>query len=81
MLTNYTAKIERDLKNISKHLNSFISLKKINTKDRFAIFNGRLPIENAINTTLGNLKFKNIIYHESNNFKKKIYFWNFKIHN
>lgn len=80
-INKYTNLINVSINHSSAVVNWAIEEFKITELDDFLIFNGRLPIEHAIIKTLGKRNFKNIVFHECNNYQQKIYFRNNSPHN
>ena len=79
-LNKYTSKIQLDIVLISRKISSLLSRYNLDKEDDFLVFNGRLPAENTIVTSLTKLGYKNIIYHECNNYQQKVFFTRNKIH-
>lgn len=79
--TSYSESIINTINYASTSVFNFLNLYKLNKRSVFLIFNGRHPLEFSSRLTLSKLGFKNLIFHECNNFKYKVYFTNFQIHN
>lgn len=79
--SKYTGKIISSINYVSIALNAFLKKYKLNNIDQFLLFNGRHPLEYSCRLLLFKLNFKNIIYHECNNYMYKIYYTDFQIHN
>jgi hypothetical protein len=79
-VNRYTLKIRRDIDSISKKISTLFFDLNLDNECDFLIFNGRLPIENTIVTSLTKIGCKNFIYHECNNYQNKVFFTRNRIH-
>ena len=70
----YTPLIISDIKNIFSFNTEFLRLMKFKASDVFVLFNGRLPIEHSIKLSLLKLQYDKIIFHECNQFEKKVFY-------
>lgn len=71
---SYTSFIISDIKNIFSSNTEFLRLMKFKVSDVFVLFNGRLPIEHSIKLSLSKLQYDKIIFHECNQFEKKVFY-------
>lgn len=79
--TVYSNSIMSSINIIASRMDHFIKSFLITNNDIFLIFNGRHPLEYALRVVIDKNNLGNIIYHECNNYKKRIFFTNFQIHN
>lgn len=79
-LNKYTYLVKKDIEKISGITKYITNEIQLNKDDEVLIFNGRMPVENTVLTTLRKMGYNNIIFHECNNYQKKIYYIKHGLH-